>query len=130
MRQDSEYGGEIEIMAFSMMLQISVWIYDQESSLNTYLQYENVNSTHRINLRYYKDDLHYNSLKVEEGYEAIDFDEAMEKLSPEDAEEPIITSQNKKEPSFLRREKKESILINFLNQFMNILKTRSIQIKY
>ena len=74
MRQDGEYGGEIEIMAFSMMLQISVWIYDQESSLNTHLQYENVNSTHRINLRYYEDDLHYNSLKVEEGYEAIDFE--------------------------------------------------------
>ena len=39
MRQDGEYGGEIEIIAFSMMLQISVWIYDQESSLDTHLQY-------------------------------------------------------------------------------------------
>ena len=51
MRQDGEYGEEIEIIAFSMILQISVWIYDQESSLDTHLQYENVNSTHRINLR-------------------------------------------------------------------------------
>ena len=55
-----------------MMLQISVWIYDQESSLDTHLQYENVNSTHRINLRYYEDDLHYNSLRVKEGYGTID----------------------------------------------------------
>ena len=91
MRQDGEYGGEIEIIAFSMKLQISVWIYEQESTLDTYLQYENVNSIHRINLRYYEDDLHYNSLRVKEGYEAIYFDEAMEKVSPEDAEEPIIT---------------------------------------
>ena len=28
MRQDGEYGREIEIIAFSMMLQISIWIYD------------------------------------------------------------------------------------------------------
>ena len=79
MRKNGEYGGEIEIIAFSMMLQISVWIYDQESSLDTHLQYENINSTHRITLRYYEDDLHYNSLTVKEGYKAIDFDEAMEK---------------------------------------------------
>ena len=52
MRQDGEYGGEIEIIAFSMMLQISIWIYNQESSLDTHLQNENVNSTHKINLRY------------------------------------------------------------------------------
>ena len=38
--------GEIEIIAFSMMLQISVWIYYLESWLDTHLQYENVNSTH------------------------------------------------------------------------------------
>ena len=38
MRQDGEYGGEIEIIAFSMMLQISGWIYDQEFSLDTHLQ--------------------------------------------------------------------------------------------
>ena len=120
MRKDGEYGGEIEIIAFSMMLQISVWIYDQESSLDTHLQYENVNSTHRINLRYYEDDLHYNSLRVKEGYNAIDFDEAMEKVSPEEAEEPIITGQNEKNQAFWG-EKKESILINFLNRFMNIL---------
>ena len=75
MRQDGEYGGEIEIIAFSMMLQISVWIYDQESSLDTHLKYENANSTHRINLRYYKDDLYNNSLRVKEGYKAIDFNE-------------------------------------------------------
>ena len=56
------------------MLQISIRIYDQESSLDTHLQYENINSTHRINLRIYEDDLHYNSLRDEEGYEAIDFD--------------------------------------------------------
>ena len=62
-----------------MMLQISVWIYDQESSLDTHLHYENVNSHTGINLRYYEDDLHYNSLRVKEGYEAIDFDEMMEK---------------------------------------------------
>ena len=37
MRQDGEYGGEIEIIAFSMMLQISFWIYDQESSLDIHL---------------------------------------------------------------------------------------------
>ena len=129
MRKDGEYGGEIEIIAFSMMLQISVWIYDQESSLDTHLQYENINSTHRINLRYYEDDLHYNSLRVKEGYKAIDFDEAMEKVSPEEAEEPIITGQNEKNRAFWG-EKKESILINFLNRFMNILQTISIQIKY
>ena len=29
MRQDGEYGGEIEIIAFSMMLQISIWINNQ-----------------------------------------------------------------------------------------------------
>ena len=86
--------------AFSMMLQISVWIYDQESSLDTHLQYENINFTHRINLRYYEDDLHYNSLRVKEGYNAIDFDEAMEKVSPEEAEEPIITGQNEKNRAF------------------------------
>ena len=74
MRQDGEYGEKFEIIAFSMMLQISAWINDQESSLDTHLQYENVNSTHRINLRYYEDDLHYNSLRVKEGYKAIDFD--------------------------------------------------------
>ena len=96
MRQDKEYGEEIEIIAFSMMLQISVWVYDQESPLDIHLQYENVNSTHIINLRYYEDDLHYNSLRVKEGYKAIDFDEAVEKESPEDAEEPIITGQNEK----------------------------------
>ena len=79
-----------------MMLQISVWIYDQESSLDTHLQYENVNSTHVINLRNYEDDLHYNSLRVIEGYKAINFDEAMEKVSIEVAEEPIITGQNEK----------------------------------
>ena len=28
MRQDGEYGREIEIIAFFMMLQISIWIYD------------------------------------------------------------------------------------------------------
>ena len=100
MRKDGEYGGEIEIIAFYMMLQISVWIYDQESSLDTHLQYENINSTHRINLRYYEDDLHYNSLRVKEGYNAIDFDEAMEKVSPEEAEEPIITGQNEKSRAF------------------------------
>ena len=64
MRQDGKYGGEIEIIAFSMMLQISVRIYDQEFSLDTHLQYENVNPTRRINLRYYEDDLHYNGLRV------------------------------------------------------------------
>ena len=106
MRQDGEYGGEIEIIAFSMMLQISVWIYDQESSLDTHLQYENVNSTHKINLRYYEDDLHYNSLRVNEGYEAIDFDEVMEKVSPEDAEEPIITGQVEKNRSFWLEKKR------------------------
>ena len=106
MRKNGEYGGEIEIIAFSMMLQIRVWIYDQESSLDTHLQYENINSTHRINLRYYEDDLHYNSLRVKEGYKAIDFDEAMEKVSPEEAEEPIITGQNEKELSFLRRKRR------------------------
>ena len=37
MRQDGKYGGEIEIKAFSMMLQISVWIYGQESLLDTHL---------------------------------------------------------------------------------------------
>ena len=100
MRQDGEYGEEIEIIAFSMMLQISVWIYDQESSLDTHLQYENANSTHKTNLRYYEDDLHYNSLRVKEGYKAIDFDEAMEKVSPEDAEEPIMTGQNEKNRAF------------------------------
>ena len=121
--------GKIEIIAFSMVLQISVWIYDQKSSLDNHLQYENVNSTYRINLRYYEDDLHYNSLRVKEGYEAIDFDEAMEKVSLEDAEETIVTGQNEKNRAFCG-EKKESILINFLNQFMNILKTISIQIKY
>ena len=42
-----------------MMLQMSVWIYDQESSLDTHLQYENVNSIHRINLRYYEDDFYF-----------------------------------------------------------------------
>ena len=42
-----------------------------------------INSTHRINLRYYEDDLHYNSLRVKEGYKALYFDEAMEKVSPE-----------------------------------------------
>ena len=120
MRKDGEYGGEIEIIAFSMMLQISIWIYDQESSLDTHLQYENINSTHRINLRYYEDDLHYNSLRVKEGYKAIDFDEAMEKVGPEEAEEPIITGQNKKNRAFWG-EKKERILINFLNRFMIIL---------
>ena len=111
--------GEIEIIAFSMMFQISVWIYDQESSLDTHLQYENVN-TNRVNLRYYEDDLHYNSLRVKEGYKAIDFDEAMEKVSPENAEEQIISGQNEKNRAF-RGEKKESILINFLKRFMNIL---------
>ena len=64
MKQVGEYGGEIEIIVFFMMLQISVLVYDQESSLDTHLQYENVNSTHRINLRYYEDYLHYNSLRV------------------------------------------------------------------
>ena len=112
--------GKIEVIAFSMILQISVWIYDQESSLDTHLQYENINSTHRINLRYYEDDLHYNSLRVKEGYGTIDYDEAMEKVSPEDAEEPIITGQNEKNRAFWG-EKKESILVNFLNRFMNIL---------
>ena len=121
MRKDGEYWGEIEIIAFSMMLQISVWKYNQESSLDTHLQYENVNSTRRINLRYYEDDLHYNSLRVKEGYKAIDFDEAMEKVNPEDAEEPIITGQNEKNRAFWGEKKKESILINFLNWFMNIL---------
>ena len=82
------------------MLQINVRIYDQESSLDTHLQYENVNSTHRINLRYYEDDLHYNSLRVKEGYETIDFDEVIEKVSPKDAEEPIITCQNEKNRAF------------------------------
>ena len=120
MWKDGEYGGEIEIIAFSMMLQISVWIYDQESSLDTHLQYENVNSTQRINLRYYEDDLHYNSLRVKEGYKAIDFDEAMEKVSPEDAEEPIISGQNEKSRAFVEK-KKESIMINLLNRFINIL---------
>ena len=100
MRKDGEYGGEIEIIAFSMMLQISVWVYDQKSSIDTRIQYENVNSTHRINLRYYEDDLHYKSLRVKEGYKAIDFDEAMEKVSPEEAEEPIITGQNEKNRAF------------------------------
>ena len=90
-----------------MMLQISVWIYDQESSLDTHLQYENINSTHRINLRYYEDDLHYNSLRVKEGYKAIDFDEAMEKVSPEEAEEPIITGQNEKNRAFWGEKKRE-----------------------
>ena len=89
-----------------MMLQISVWIYDQESSLDTHLQYENINSTHRINLRYYEDDLHYNSLRVKEGYKAIDFDEAMEKVSPEEAEEPIITGQNEKNRAFWGEKKR------------------------
>ena len=89
-----------------MMLQISVWIYDQESSLDTHLQYENVNSIHRINLRYYEDDLHYNSLRVKEGYNAIDFDEAMEKVSPEEAEEPIITGQNEKNWAFWGEKKR------------------------
>ena len=79
MRKDGEYRGEIEIIAFSMVLQISVWIYGQESSLDTHLQYENANSTHKINLRYYEDDLHYNSLRVKEGCEAIDFDEGWKK---------------------------------------------------
>ena len=83
-----------------MMLQISVWVYDQESSLDIHLQDENVNSTHRINLGYYEDDLHYNSLRVKEGYKAINFNKAMEKVSPEDAEEPIITSQNDKNWAF------------------------------
>ena len=100
MRKDGKYGGEIEIIAFSMMLQISVWIYDRESSLVTHPHYENVNSTHRINLKYYEDDLHYNSLRVKEGYKAIDFDEEMEKVSPEDAEEPIITGQNENNWAF------------------------------
>ena len=100
MRKDGEYEGEIEIIAFFMMLQISVWVYDQESLLDTHPQYENVNSTHRINLRYYEDDLHYNSLRVKEGNKAIDFDEAMEKVSPEEAEEPIITGQNEKNRAF------------------------------
>ena len=100
MRQDGEYGEEIEIIAFSKKLQISIWIYDQESSLDTHLQYENVNSTHRINLRYYENDLHYNSLRDKEGYEAIDFDGAMEKVSPKDTEESIITGQNKKNRAF------------------------------
>ena len=89
-----------------MMLQISVWIYDQEPSLDTHLQYENVNSTHRINLRYYEDDLHYNSLRVKEGYKAIDFDGAMEKVSPEDAEEPIITGLNEKNRAFWREKRR------------------------
>ena len=62
--------------------------------------YENVNFTHRINLIYYEDDLHYNSLRVIKGYEAIDFDEAMKKVSPQDAEEPIITGQNEKNRAF------------------------------
>ena len=106
MRKDGEYGGEVEIIAFSMMLQISVWVYDQESSLDTHLQYENVNSTHRINLRYYEDDLHYNSLRVKEGYKAIDFDEAMEKVSPEEAEEPIITGQNEMNLAFCGEKKR------------------------
>ena len=107
MRKDGEYGGEIEIIAFSMMLQKSVWIYDQESSLDSHLQYENINSTHRINLRYYEDDLHYNSLRIKEGYKAIDFDEAMEKVCPEEAEEPIITGQNEKNRAFWGEKKGE-----------------------
>ena len=100
MRQDGEYGGEIEVIAFSMMLQISDWIYDQESSLDTHLKYENINSTYRISLRYYEDDLHYNSLRVKEGYGAIDFDEAIEKVSPKNTEEPIITGQNERNRAF------------------------------
>ena len=95
-------------------------VYDQESSLDTHLQYENVNSTLRINLRYYEDDLNYKSLRVEEGYKAIEFDKTMEKVSPEDAEEPIITGHMKRTELF-EEKKKESILINFLNQFMNII---------
>ena len=106
MRKDGEYGEKFNIIAFSMMFQISVWIYDQESSLDTHLKYENVNSTHRINLRYYEDDLHYNSLRVKEGYNAIDFDEAMEKVSPEEAEEPIITGQNEKNRTFWGEKKR------------------------
>ena len=121
MRQDGEYGGKIEIIAFSMMLQITVWIYDQGSSLDTLLHYENVNSTHRINLRYYEDDLHYNSLRVKEGYKAIDFDEAMKKSESRRCWRTNNYRPEWKEPRFLRREKKESILINFLNWFMNIL---------
>ena len=69
--------------------------------------YENVNSTHRINLRYYEDDLHYDSLRVKEGCKAIDFDEAMEKVSPKDAEEPIITGQNEKNRAFWGEKKGE-----------------------
>ena len=88
------------------MLQISVWIYDQEPSLDTHLQYENVNFTHRINLRYYEDDLHYNSLRVKEGYKAIDFDGEMEKVNPEDAEKPIITGLNEKNRAFWGEKKR------------------------
>ena len=120
MRQDREYGGEIEIIAFSMMLQISVWIYDQESSLDTHLQYENINSTHRINLRYYEDDLHYNSLRVKEGYKAIDFYEAMEKSVQKKLKNQLLQVRTKRTELF-EEKKKESILINFLNRFMNIL---------
>ena len=42
----------------------------------------------------------YISLRVKEGYEAIDFDEAMEKVSSENAEESIITGQNEKNRAF------------------------------
>ena len=47
-------------------------------------------------IRYYEDDLHYNSLRVKEGYKAIDFDEAMEKVNPEDAEEPSLQVRMKR----------------------------------
>ena len=42
----------------------------------------------------------YISLRVKEGYEAIDFDEAMEKVSSEEAEVPIIPGQNENNRAF------------------------------
>ena len=109
-----------------MMLHIRVWIYDQESSLDAHLQYENVNSTHRINLRYYEDNLHYNSLRVKEDYEAIDFDEAMEKWVQEILKNQSLQVRMKRTELFEEKKKRVYWSTSWINLWISYIQEVSI----
>lgn len=62
MRKKTTYGGNLEIVAFSQLYNLNVWIYDIDRR-NTLL-IENNNSQNVIFLLFYKDMEHYDILSI------------------------------------------------------------------
>lgn len=62
MRKKTTYGGNLEIVAFSQLYNLNVWIYDIDRR-NTLL-IENNNSQNVIFLVFYKDIEHYDILSI------------------------------------------------------------------